>query len=197
MEWYDDPISKTKLQDPVLTSDGVTYSKDSILMAMRADEWHRSPVTGEVLRPHAYANTLIKDLLREGNEEDEDADHVTVLWEPCDDAAPLPLNGGVITWTLPELCSSQVAAVKLKWRLDTLPHPLSLTVRVLRDAMGGEWCMHPPPAEEMWDDCLQLARAFNVHLSTLNPWCLTTAVFGHGVTVEQQWFGQWVAVGKK
>lgn len=179
-EWDLDPIFLTKLENPYLASDGITYSKASIQQAMCADPWHRSPVTGEVLRPLCYRNTLIAQLLEEENEEDESPLRL------YDSKGKIPENGGIITWTLPSLCTPRIAALKMKWDLEG-QDTLTLTAHVLRDAASQDWLMHPPPAEEMWSDCMELAQVFNVHKSVPNPWCITHATFADGTTVEDKW----------
>ena len=102
-------------------------------------------------------------------------------------ADPLPENGGEITWVLPLLCTPKAAELKIKWKLDDayVNTPLTLTARVLRDASGMDWLMHPPPPEELWDDMLELAKVFNVQKAVPNPWCLTSARLGND-TVETQ-----------
>lgn len=187
--WRVDPITHTELEDPYLASDGITYSKRSIQTAMQMDAWHRSPITGEVLRPLCYKNTIIAQLLANTTNLMES----TALALYDDDDDEMPENGGRITWTFPKLCTAQMAAFKMKWRLDEEEHDgeISLSVRVLPDASGLLWLMHPPSTEEMWDDCMELAKLLSIHKLVANPWCLTTAtVFINGHlhgSVESQW----------
>ena len=179
LDWRNDPISKTELEDPYLASDGITYSRHTLEAAMKADPWHRSPVTGEVLRSLCYRNNLIQQLMiLEATPSAQLPRTQLQIYDPASN--PLPENGGEITWVLPSLCAPKVAELKMKWRLDEMyaTTPLVLTARVLRDATGMDWLMHPPPPEEMWDDILELARVFNVHKAVPNPWCLTSARLG-------------------
>ena len=197
--WRDDPVTCTELEHPYLASDGVTYSRHSIERAMQMDPWHRSPVTGEVLRPKCFRNSLIRELLDRdlgmgtgtgsGSDDDDDDDDETSIFIYDAVNTPLPENGGEISWRLPLLSTVQVATFKMKWYLDdndsdSKEVPLQLTVRVMRDAGGMHWLMHPPPPEELWDDMLEVATVFNVHKAVGNPWCLTTAVLGKK-TVEE------------
>ena len=189
--WRLDPITCTELEDPYLASDGITYSKTSIETAMAMDEWHRSPVTGEVLRPLCYKNVVIAQLLVNSNRRVKDTAHAPLLLYDC---SALPDNGGSIAWTFPKLCTAQMAAFKMKWKLDadevSVDDAITITVRVLTDAGGLLWLMHPPAAEEMWDDCIDVAKLLNMHKMVANPWCLTTAVLRVGdvcTTVESQW----------
>jgi len=211
--WRNDPITCTELEEPYLASDGITYSRRSIEQAMLADAWHRSPVTGEILRAKCFRNYLIDDLLRatatatgkatvaaSGSSDSDsknnniNAPHVRnaeTIFIYDERVNPLPENGGEITWTLPYLCTPQIASFKMKWKLDDddkyVHLPLQLTARVLRDATGMDWLMHPPPPEEFWDDVLEIAKMFNVHKAVTNPWCLSTARLG-SVSVEEQCF---------
>jgi len=178
-DWKNDPVTThTVLEEPYLASDGITYSKDTLLAIVKADPWHRSPVTGEVLRHHAFPNNLIQQLL--GG--DWEAMPRIALY----DHDPLPENGGTITWVLPSLCTPRIAAFKMKWGLEDVcgDAPLALTARVLRDAGGMDWLMHAPPPEELWDDVIDFAKVFNVHRAVSNPWCLSTATLSAGGTVE-------------
>ena len=184
-DWKHDPVSGTVLEEPYLASDGITYSKETLLAVVRADPWHRSPVTGEVLRPQCFPNHLIQQLLASAPKHGCSLAPTLclTLYDPAH--TPLPENGGEITWRLPSLCTPRLAAFKMKWGLDEAcaDAPLSLTARVLRDASGLDWLMHAPPPEELWDDVLELAKVFNVHRAVPNPWCLTTATLG-SETVE-------------
>lgn len=182
MDWDLDLVFLTKLEDPYLASDGITYSRESLLAAMQADPWHRSPVTTEVLRPMCYRNKIVADLL--GEEGGRCSDDVLTIYNENE----LPENGATITWTLPSLCTAKVAAVKMKWNLDEV-ESLSVTAHTLRDTASVDWLMHPPPAEEMWNDIVEFASIFNIHKCVPNPWCLTTAKLNHSHrTVEEQWF---------
>ena len=179
-DWKNDPVSHTVLEEPYLASDGITYSKETLEAAMAADPWHRSPVTGEVLRCRCYHNRLIQQLL--GGSKNKLP--CMNLYDAKND--PLPENGGTITWVLPSLCSPRIAAFKMKWGLEDEGIdvvPLALTARVLRDAGGMDWLMHAPPPEELWDDMLEVAKVFNVHRAVPNPWCLSSAILGSD-TVE-------------
>jgi hypothetical protein len=190
--WRLDPITHTELEDPYLASDGITYSKTSIQTAMQADAWHRSPVTGEVLRPWGYKNSIIAQLLANSSHDSSGCGGPLLLFDEDMEGAGLPENGGRVTWTLPKLCTAQMAAFKVKWKLDEeVDADISIGVRVLPDASGLLWLMHPPSTEEMWSDCLELAKLLSIHKLVANPWCLTTALIcinGHlHSTVEQQW----------
>ena len=186
MEWQNDPISCSLLENPYLASDGITYSLETLKLAVQADPWHRSPVTGEVLRNLCFPNTLIMHLMDSsaGKKREKQASSVS-LFDPLLDS--LPENGGEITWVLPSLCTPQIAAFKMKWKLEDkyVDKPLALTARILRDSSGIDWLMHPPPPEEIWEDVIEIAKVFNVQRAVPNPWCLSSAKLG-SKTVEMQ-----------
>jgi len=164
MEALLDPITLEPYARPILASDGETYSLDALLEAMRADPWHRSPVTGEVLRQWAFPNQLVAGF---------------TACEPC--MAPemlfaddhLPDDGRELSWTLPVLVSAAEAVVRRLWRLPVAS--VRLTARVRRDHNGSDWLMHPPCALDMKEDALELGRALGIHRAVQNPWCLAGA----------------------
>lgn len=49
-----DPITDEPLEDPVVASDGYTYNLSTLERWLSKDSLRRSPMTREVLRPHAY-----------------------------------------------------------------------------------------------------------------------------------------------
>lgn len=174
-----DPITSCELEEPYLASDGITYSRDALLHVMRSDEWHRSPVTREVLRPLAYPNVLVADAM---GQRLQDPTEPLVLY---DSKAPIPINGYQFTSTLPTVPSS-VFETLVHWQLDETDK-LTITVTAFRDSAQTMWLMHPPPPEEMWHDAIALAAAFGLDKLVSNPWCLTTATLSTGCTVEDQW----------
>lgn len=102
-----DPITLDVLVQPVLASDGHTYSENSLRAAMAADPWHRSPVTGEVLRPLAYPNCIIAQAM--GGPQLQPAVPVTLFTDVC--ATLLPPHH-VVSVTLPRLLDVKGTATR-------------------------------------------------------------------------------------
>jgi hypothetical protein len=208
-----DPITHDHLQEPVLASDGHTYSLDALRAAMAGDVLHRSPVTQEVLRRHAYSNVVARQLLADSGSAGGTVDGGTVeqfsLWD--DGMAPALAStaaweGAVLqtlTVVVPVCMSPLLAAALVKLGMDKLGAPLSLTVHTHHDGSAGtQTLMHPPPPEQAWDACVELCTAtFGKH-AFKNPWCISGAIVGKGgghdrsasapiLTVESCWLAAW------
>lgn len=182
----EDPITHTRLVQPVLASDGITYSARALQSAMASDPWRRSPVTREVLRRDAYVNLFAYEMLLEPVPAVVDT---VQLWQDSDgdDATSLPSDGRQITWGLASRLNATDTLTRRKW---SLPDNATVSGVIQRDAAGLDWLMHPPAAAEMRADILDLARLFGVSFAVRNPWCLTTATVMPGnQTVEQMWAG--------
>jgi len=170
MDPFADPISLEALALPVLASDGYTYSLDSITRAARADPWHRSPVTREVLRQTAFPNTLVAQWLRIACPAQPVA-----LWDQG--TFRIPAEARVVAFSLPQRTPCvDVALTRARWRLP-LDTAVTLTVTVW-DTGSRELpvAMHPPPAQDAWKDCEALATAFGVHRVASNPAHISSAV---------------------
>jgi hypothetical protein len=193
-----DPITREALQDPVLASDGVTYSFETLVAAMAADPHHRSPVTREVLRPVAFRNPLANTLrgLPPGSGPGE-----VVLW-PSETPRARPPDVFVQTVTLPTAPTPALAAALVRVRLDDVhacPGALvAITAEFTVDGTGTRWLMHPPPPEEAWNTCAALAHAVYGRGTFANPWCIagaevavhmTTPVGCTRASVESFWAG--------
>lgn len=175
-----DHLSLDTLRNPVLASDGETYSKDMLLAAMAADPWHRSPVTGEVLRAHAFRNRAIEALLGEPPERD---DGVVVLYDR--DAAP-PDDAFVWTYHVPRVLKADDTLLRRAWGIPDEAFSVSFTVRQLPRHTYA--LMHPPCAEEMRADALRMAALLGVDKQVVNPGSLTTGVVSTtGRTLEEHW----------
>jgi len=210
-----DPITHDQLQEPVLASDGHTYSLDALRAAMAGDVLHRSPVTQEVLRRHAYSNAVARRLLAYGGGGGGDGGDTApvrqfCLWEDGTDAtASTMVDDGAVLQTLtvvvPACMSPLLAAALVKLGMDKLGAPLSLTVHTHHDGSAGtQTLMHPPPPEQAWDACVELCTAtFGKH-AFKNPWCISGAIVGKGggggghgaasvpiLTVESCWLTAW------
>jgi hypothetical protein len=192
--WHD-PITHERLVSPVLASDGITYSRAALVAAMTHDPLHRSPVTGEVLRPTALRNRVLEPFLI-GNDDDDDDDgdgdgDEVLLWPPCVAPSPLVVE---CTFRLSAQPSPEAAGVLLRLGLDTVVgrdcSRLAFHVQAV-PAGASMVLVHPPPPEELWDTCVALASALHIRGTFRNPWCLAGATVVLGAsplgTVETLW----------
>ena len=164
-EAFVDPISLEPLALPVLASDGVTYSFQSLRAAMAADPWHRSPVKQDVLRALAFPNGFIADYLG--------IPTLSAAAELFDArTAQLPADARWTTLTLPVALDSADVITRAQWKLPI--ETVALRV-LLRRTSGAEFhCMHPPPAVESFAAFEALGNAFGLGFTT-NPACITSA----------------------
>jgi hypothetical protein len=174
-----DPISSEVLTVPVLASDGYTYNLETLRQVVKADAWHRSPITMEVLRPWAYPNALVSNRL--GCIIVKEA---TLLFpEHC--GTILPKDGRLAILGLPAELSCEEDIIRHGLHLPR--EPVMLTVILRRDGPSRQdVLMHPPCADAMRPRILALAKLFGVDKLVTNPCCLTTAVLdvGGGIAVE-------------
>jgi hypothetical protein len=192
-----DPVTLEPLDCPVLASDGETYSLASLRAAMRADPWHRSPVTYEVLRPLAYHNRVVRRFMALA---DAGADAGAEAEGHAEDTGPVALFDAVgtaappaamrTTWSLPELLSAEDTLLRRRFGLpDTA---LAVHVVMRKDDCGALWAMHPPPPEEMAADMVAFAHMLGLARVVQNPAALTTVTWtaadgaGSG-TLEAAW----------
>ena len=180
---FNDPITLEKLVCPVLASDGITYSLESLQAAMAADAWHRSPVTGDVLRDQAFPNGFVADWL----------DIITVSAPVCiyTSAPRLPVDAREFTLTLPVAIGAEECLTRSQWQLPI--QPVSLRVTMRRTELGEWFAMHAPPALNAFSAFSALAMAFGLGFAK-NPAHITDAMLtfdglNQPVTVEQ-WFLQ-------
>ena len=183
---FTDPITMEPLVRPVLASDGITYSAESIVAAMAADPWHRSPITGEVLRQLAYPNTFVAQYM----DVEGEASPVQLY-----DAADWPVDARVSCFTLPISASAEECLVRANWKLPIQPIVLQVVLR--RTELNEWWVMHPPPAVNAEADFRALGAAFGLNFAR-NPHCITTANFvfqspERVVAVESWWLHQRMA----
>jgi len=185
-----DPVSGEVLDEPVLASDGETYSRRSIELAMIADGWKRSPITREVLRHVVYPNAFADRVLQHGmgnstRSQNEAATTPTCLQIYNPSTCTTPASGRNVTWSLPAHLGAADTMVRRRFGIPDAA--FTVTATLLRDEAGNDWLMHPPCAAEMRHDILALAKLVGATRMVGNPWCLTWAVFHTGVTVEAQW----------
>jgi hypothetical protein len=185
-----DPVSGETFQagDAYLASDGETYAEATLLAAMAADPWKRSPVTREVLRDVAFRNVFVDRVL--GVLPTPDATPALTLYDRTAASVTsvsscLPPRSRRVTWELSACLCARETLVRRKFGVPDAA--CTVTAIVLRDGAGNDWLMHPPCVAEMRQDVLDLAKTLGVHRMVLNPWCLTWATLGNGVTVEAQW----------
>ena len=177
-----DAVTGDVLDDPYLASDGETYSRATLIAAMAFDPWHLSPVTREVLRDVAFRNCLVGDLLA-GAASGTTGPASLTLYDRK--AAPAWTDGWEVTWKAPPRMSATHTLIRRRFALPDGEWALTAVVR--NDAGGLQWLMHPPAADTMRADILDLASVVGVHKTVCNPWCLTWAVLSTGRTVEEQW----------
>jgi hypothetical protein len=124
------PITLAPFTLPVLASDGETYDAPALLAAMAADRWHRSPVTGAVLRKWAYGNAVVAAALG--------LPGVPMTPLPLWADADAPSPDKAITWTV-----HHVNDVLVKRAFGA--GPWRVTLPVMRDACSGvDYGMAPP-----------------------------------------------------
>jgi hypothetical protein len=176
-----DPVTKEVLVHPYLASDGETYSKDTLVQAMAADPWHRSPVTYEVLRPVAYPNLFARALLGgddgAGDAGDAGDRAILFLYDPKMDVARArgdQPHARTVTWTMPRLLPAEDTLIRRRFHLPDAGFQLQAVIT--RDAAGLDWLMYPPCALDMRDDVLALAKSVGAAKSVQNPWCLSGAL---------------------
>jgi len=175
-----DPVSLDAFFMPVLASDGHTYSADSLAQSMAADPWHRSPVTGEVLRATLYPNLFVAEYL--GCEPGRGGDMFTECGSG--NIRDLPLDGELRVLSLPVVLD--VARARIRCLLD-LPADTATTLTLrLRRAHGGLVLMHPPCANNMQEGTLAVAKLFGLDGDVANPRCLATAVIESAPTLPAQ-----------
>ncbi len=205
-----DPITREPLQDPVLASDGVTYSCLALLAAMKADPLHRSPVTLEVLRPTGFRNRVAYEWLRAGAAPglgpgpgplpaSVQAAAEVMLFQP---EQAWPLHSGVppaafsVQVTLARHPTAEVLGALLAAGIDPGDGgdggpSLVLTMLASRDGGGVAWLQHPPPPEEAWDVMEHLGRSLVGKTAFGNPWCVSGARVARGAhylgTAEELW----------
>jgi hypothetical protein len=187
-----DPITLGDLVAPVLASDGYTYSLDSLEKAMEADCWHRSPVTGEVLRPKVFSNVIV-------------ANHLGIPAAPVVDTLRLFTDMGELTprqseaggrqwsFSLPRTLQADAAAARIRLKIPAESRVV-LDVRVCVDNRGHVSCMHAPCAFNLQDSVSQLVDLFGVRHVLPNPY-LANAILnvdGKKYLVEE-WL--WQSVG--
>lgn len=179
-----DPISCDVLTVPVLASDGYTYNLSTLEQVIKADPWHRSPITMEVLRPRAYPNALVSDRLG-----CVALKHSTLLFpEHC--GTVLPKDGRLVILGLPAELSCEEDIIRHGLYLPR--EPVMLTVILRRDGPSRQdVLMHPPCADTMRPRILALAKLFGADKLVTNACCLTTAVLDvHGGVTVEDWLLQ-------
>lgn len=173
-----DPITLEPPVNAYLASDGYTYSRESLLKAIEADPWKRSPVTKEVLRYWAYPNVIIDSL----NGQISCSDPLRLYTEEFE---ILPAHGRWISWTVPELLSAEDTATRRRFGLPD--SSFTIRAKVMRDGAKLDWLMFPPAPQEMHNDIIALAQLVGADKACANPWCLTWARIDDGKTVEEMW----------
>lgn len=177
----EDPITRLGFEEPVLASDGYTYSWAALFRVVSGDPYHRSPVTQEVLRPVVFANTVAPGWA-------PGQPRVRTLWHRGD--GTVPADGTLLQITAPPTRSTTLAAALLACRLDGVPLTTPLVFSCTVTLSGGTaWLMHPPPAETVWDAAAALCVALLGKNAVANPWALGTAplmVGDRATTIEDQ-----------
>ena len=182
-----DPITQDRLKSPVLASDGVTYSRAALVVAMGHDPLHRSPVTGEVLRPLAIRNTVVEPFVHADDDADDAHEDEVLLWQEGQEATATAAPGAAqpsplvlqCTFRLPVQPSPETADVLLRLGLDSVVGRDCSVLAFQMQALptGASMVLvHPPPPEELWDTCVALAGALHIRATFRNPWCLSGAV---------------------
>jgi hypothetical protein len=180
-----DPVTGLVLHQPLLASDGVTYSADTIRAAMAADCLHRSPVTGEVLRRWAFPNVIADNLLalyqQPGAARSRQTPGTVFLWPEAGDAdaegAPPP-GITVHTITVPSPASVEVMACLWDIGVDLTSEAfrgcrIALVSSVMIHGSGAAWLVQPPPPEALWDVATRLCRVLAGRSAFANPWCFS------------------------
>jgi hypothetical protein len=190
-----DPVTREPLVDPVLASDGHTYSLESLRQVMRHDCFHRSPVTQEVLRRAAFVNCVAVALLSKQNTEAKgsvtpetsalvsaEIPNCVWLWDADNDAACAVGAAGTddaecIRLTLPARVKPLLAAALCKTGMGCLGGSgVTLQVTAMHDgASGTKILLHCPPPEQAWDACVELCAATFGKGAFRNPWCIAGA----------------------
>jgi hypothetical protein len=165
-----DPITKEPLVEPVLASDGETYSLETLLAAMKADPWHRSPMTYEVLRPEAFPNTFVAKYMGQ----DPLPPGAVTLFPPHTDANSRTAHARVLGIQMPQLVGVEDTLARRGMGLPDAAYAIQAVVT--RDAAGLDWLMYPPCPAEMRCACLRLARSTGLDKLVQNPWCLGGAM---------------------
>jgi hypothetical protein len=186
-----DPISLDTLTLPVLASDGYTYSLPSLQEAMAADAWHRSPVTGEILRQEVFPNSLIAALLGE-------SPLVGVPLKVFPKHSPSPPDAFFVQFTCGMALDASDATIRREWALPSRAIELSICVR--KDARTRKLvCAHPPCAAAATAAIGRLLCLFGTASAVLAPTHIATALLSydeldaHGqtarvrITVEDAW----------
>ena len=180
-----DPVTREPLVDPVLASDGHTYSLESLRQVMRHDCFHRSPVTQEVLRRAAFVNCVAAALLREASNAADTLPDVLPervwLWDDENDDGCA--DAECIRLTLPARVKPLLAAALCKTGMGCLGSSgaggtctVTLQVTAMHDgASGTKTLLHCPPPEQAWDACVELCAATFGKGAFRNPWCIAGA----------------------
>ncbi len=155
-----DPVTLEPFVQPVLASDGHTYSIESLCKAMDADPWHRSPVTGEVLRPKVFSNVVVANMLKVPV---APALTATRLFSDSGELTFAQSSAGGRQWcfSLPRALHADAAAVRVRLRIPA-DATVVLRVRVLVDSRGNVTCMHAPCAVNIHDTAKNLLDMFGV-----------------------------------
>lgn len=163
-----DPITLGDFVAPVLASDGYTYSMDSLKTAMEVDCWHRSPVTGEVLRPKVFSNVIVANHL--GIPAASTLD-VLRLFSDTGELCQRQSEAGGRQWTfsLPRTLQADAAVLRVRFRIPAEARVI-LKVRVTIDNRGQVCCMHAPCAFNLQDRVLQLLDLFGIRSMFPNPY---------------------------
>ena len=183
-----DPISLDTLTLPVLASDGYTYSLPSLQEAMAADAWHRSPVTGEILRQQVFPNVLIAALLGE-------APLTGVSLKLFQLHGPDPPDAFHARFKCAAALDATDAAIRREWALPALA--IELTIRMRKDARAHTLvCAHPPCATAATPALERLLRLFGIAGAVQSPTHVATALLSYEdemrekqvhITVEAAW----------
>lgn len=158
-----DPITKDELVDPVLASDGHTYSAEVLLHAMAVDPLHRSPMTREVLRPLAFPNPPVCAALGQ-----QVRTTPLVLFTPI---RPDDDHARTVAWTVPALDDVDMSLLRRRFGL---PDARAFTVTCRVGVSRGRLVLHGYPASAAAEEAvLDMAAALGVCAS--NPACLAGA----------------------